>query len=65
MIEKLLANFRLCKCNALNFLTFFFLCGYLGHPEAKMLWAYYCSVKRAYHPCKVTDKLPIAAVSCN
>ena len=38
--------------------------GYLAHPAAIMLWAYYCSVKRAYHPCKVTDKLPIAAVCC-
>ena len=45
-------------------LRFFFLCGYLAHPAAIMLWAYYCSVKRTYHPCKVTDKLPIAAVSC-
>ena len=28
--------------------------------QAKMQWAYYCSVKRAYHPCKVTEELPIA-----
>ena len=33
----------------MNFLRFFF-CGYLAHPGAIMLWAYYCSVKRACHP---------------
>ena len=68
VIEKLPANFRSCKCDALSLVCYHYIAFqhfFLAQPAAKIPRAYYCSVKQAYHPCKGRDELPITAVSCN